>query len=160
MSGPRMRFVTVKTAEQQAALMLVGTGDGLVRRRTQLTSAIRGYGAELGLIAAKGLDKIEPLLARIAAHTPLPGLAQELFAAHAKEYARLQAQIREIEAKLRAWHKHNELSRRLAEVPGIGPIGATLAVMKGPNPKALPRGRHFSPLIRFTPKAPPTPRPT
>ena len=91
MSRPTMRFVPVKTAEQQAALMLVGTRDALVRRRTQLTNAIRGYAAEFGLIAAKGLDKIEPLLARIAAHAPLPGLAQELFAAHAKEYVRLQA---------------------------------------------------------------------
>ena len=152
MSRPTMRFVPVKTAEQQAALMLVGTRDALVRRRTQLTNAIRGYAAEFGLIAAKGLDKIEPLLARIAAHAPLPGLAQELFAAHAKEYARLQAQIREIEAKLRAWHKHNELSRRLAEVPGIGPIGATLAVMKVPNPKAFRCGRDFSAWIGLTPK--------
>ena len=152
MSRPTMRFVPVKTAEQQAALMLVGTRDALVRRRTQLTNAIRGYAAEFGLIAAKGLDKIEPLLARIAAHAPLPGLAQELFAAHAKEYVRLQAQIREIEAKLRAWHKHNELSRRLAEVPGIGPIGATLAVMKVPNPKAFRCGRDFSAWIGLTPK--------
>ena len=142
MSRPTMRFVPVKTAEQQAALMLVGTRDALVRRRTQLTNAIRGYAAEFGLIAAKGLDKIEPLLARIAAHAPLPGLAQELFA----------AQIREIEAKLRAWHKHNELSRRLAEVPGIGPIGATLAVMKVPNPKAFRCGRDFSAWIGLTPK--------
>ena len=57
MSRPTMRFVPVKTAEQQAALMLVGTRDALVRRRTQLTNAIRGYAAEFGLIAAKGLDR-------------------------------------------------------------------------------------------------------
>src|SRR5260370_16530510 len=117
MSGRRMRFVRVKTAEQQAALMRVGTRDALVRRRTQLTNAIRGYAAEFGLIAAKGLDKIEPLLARIAAHAPLPGLAQELFAAHAKEYARLQAQIREIQAKLTACHKPTDLTRPLPQAP-------------------------------------------
>src|SRR5438034_1468299 len=152
MSRPTMQFVRAKTAEQQAALMLAGMRERLVTRRTQLTNAIRGYAAEFGLIAAKGLDKIEPLLARIAAHAPLPGLARELFAAHAKEYARLQAQIREIEAKLRAWHKHNELSRRLAEVPGIGPIGATLAVMKVPNPKDFRCGRDFSAWIGLTPK--------
>ena len=67
MSRPTMRFVPVKTAEQQAALMLAGTRDALIRRRTQLTNTIRGYAAEFGLTAAKGLDKIEPLLARIAA---------------------------------------------------------------------------------------------
>src|SRR5260370_31076194 len=103
---------------------------------------------------------MERLLARIAPHTPLPGLAQELCAAHAKEYARLQAQIREIEAKLRAWHKHNELSRRLAEVPGIGPIGATLAVMKGPKPKAFRCRRGFSARVRLTPQGHSTARKT
>src|SRR5260370_26415460 len=133
--------------------MLVGTPDAPVRRRAQLTNSTRGYAAEVGLIAAKGLDKIEPLLARIAAHAALPGLAQELFAAHAKEYARLQAQIREIEAKLRAWHKHNELSRRLAEVPGIGPIGATLAVKNGPNPKAFCSRPGFSAWVGMTAEA-------
>ena len=67
MSRPTMRFVPVKTTEQQAALMLAGVRDGLIARRTQLSNTIRGYAAEFGLIAAKGLDKIEPLLARIAA---------------------------------------------------------------------------------------------
>jgi transposase len=81
MSRPRMRFVPVKTAEQQAALMLAGVRDHLIRRRTQLSNAIRGHAAEFGLVAAKGLDKIEPLLARIAADTMVPELARELFAA-------------------------------------------------------------------------------
>jgi transposase len=67
MSRPTMRFVPVKTPAQQAALMLAGTRDALIRRRTQLTNMIRGYGAEFGLTAARGLDKIEPLLERIAA---------------------------------------------------------------------------------------------
>src|SRR5690242_20726755 len=115
MSRPTMRFVPVKTAEQQAALMLVGTRDALVRRRTQVTNAIRGYAAEFGLIAARGLDKIEPLLARIAADTSLPRLAKELFETHAEDYARLREEIGKIEARLMGWHKRNELSRRLAE---------------------------------------------
>jgi transposase len=152
MSRPTMRFVPVKTAEQQAALMLVGTRDALIRRRTQLTNMIRGYAAEFGLTAAKGLDKVEPLLARIAADAQLPGLAKELFATQAKEYARLKVEIQKIEAKLMAWHKHNDLSRRLAEIPGIGPIGAVLAVMKTPNPRAFRCGRDFSAWIGMTPK--------
>lgn len=65
MSRPRMRFVPIKTAEQQAAQMLMGMRDRLVRCRTQLTNAIRGHAAEFGVVAARGLDKIEPLLARI-----------------------------------------------------------------------------------------------
>jgi len=152
MSRPTMRFVPVKTAEQQAALMLVGTRDALVRRRTQVTNAIRGYAAEFGLIAARGLDKIEPLLARIAADTSLPRLAKELFETHAEDYARLREEIGKIEARLMGWHKRNELSRRLAEVPGIGPIGATLTVMKVPNPQAFSRGRDFSAWIGLKPK--------
>ena len=152
MSRPSMRFVPVKTAEQQAALMLAGTRDALIRRRTQVSNMIRGYAAEFGLIAAKGLDKIEPLLARIAANAELPELAQQLFAAHGREYAQLQLQVREIEAKLLAWHKHNEPSLRLAEVPSIGPIGASLLVMKVPDPHAFRCGRDFSAWIGLTPK--------
>jgi transposase len=147
MSRPTMRFVPVKTAEQQAALMLAGTRDRLIRMRTQLTNAIRGYAAEFGLTAAKGLDKIEPLLARLTAATELPKLAKELFAAHAREYAQLKVEIQKIEAKLMAWHKHNELSRRLVEVPAIGPIGASLVVMKVPDPHAFRSGRDFSAWI-------------
>ena len=63
MSRPTMRFVPVKTAEQQAALMLAGVREQMVARRTQLSNMIRGYAAEFGITAAKGLDKIEPLLA-------------------------------------------------------------------------------------------------
>jgi transposase len=152
MSRPTMRFVPVKTAEQQAALMLVGTRDGLVRRRTQLTNTIRGYAAELGLVAARGLDKIGPLLARIAADGSLPELAKELFETYAAEYARLRVEIAKIEARLMGWHKHNELSRRLVEVPGIGPIGATLAVMKVADPHSFSCGRDFSAWVGLTPK--------
>jgi transposase len=152
MSRPTMRFVPVKTAGQQAALMLAGTREALIRRRTQLTNTIRGYAAEFGLSAAKGLDKIEPLLARIAADDGLPELAQELFAEYGQEYARLQRQLQKIEAKQLAWHKGNEASRRIAEVPAIGPIGASLTVMKVPDPHAFRCGRDFAAWVGLTPK--------
>src|SRR5439155_19858972 len=113
--------------------MLAGTRGGLTKRRTQLSNTIRGYAAEFGLTTAKGLDKIEPLLARIALSADLPKLAQELFAAYDRGYAQLQRQITDMETRLMAWHKHNELSRRLVEVPSIGPIGATLLAMKVTN---------------------------
>src|SRR5688572_23476160 len=132
MARPTMRFVPVKTAEQQSALMLVGTRDALVRRRTQVSNAIRGFAAEFGLVAAKGLNHIGPLLARIAADPRLPALAKELFADYAEELARLQDQITKVERRLLAWHKHNEQSRRLAEAPTIGPITASLLTMKVP----------------------------
>jgi transposase len=152
MSRPTMRFVPVKSAEQQAALMFAGTLEGLINRRTQLTNTIRGYAAEFGLTAAKGLDKIEALLARIATDARLPRIAKQMFGVYAKEYAQLKGQIAKIEAKLMAWHKHNELSRRLAEIPGIGPIGASLLTMKVTDPHAFGSGRDFAAWIGLTPK--------
>src|SRR5947209_7516218 len=150
MSRPRMRFVPVKSAEQQAALMLAGTRDRLIRNRTRLSNTIRGYAAEFGLAAAKGLDKIEPLLARIAADAAVPDLAQDLFAACGREYAGLQAQIARIEARLIAWHKDNELSRRLVEIPTLGPIGASLLAMKVSDPHAFRCGRDFAAWLGLT----------
>ena len=122
------------------------------RRRTQLSNAIRGYAAEFGLIAAKGLDKIEPLLARIAAHETLPALAKELFAEQAEDYVRLKLKLGKIDARLMAWHRENELSRRLVEVPTIGPVGASLLAMKVPDPMAFRSGRDFAAWIGLTPK--------
>jgi transposase len=103
---PTMRFVPMKTAEQQAALMLVGLRDRLIRNRTQLSNAIRGYAAEFGVSAAKGMAHLAPLFDRIQTDESVPDLARELFAAQAEEYAQLQAQIAEVDAKLMAWHKN------------------------------------------------------
>jgi transposase len=152
MSRPTMQFVPVKTEEQQAALMLAGVRQQLIARRTQLSNAIRGYAAEFGLTAAKGLDKIEPLLARIAQDETVPESARELFAFQGRDYARLQIELKAIEVKLRAWHRANADSRRLAQIPGVGPIGATTLVMKTPDPRAFPSGRHFAAWLGLTPK--------
>jgi transposase len=152
MSRPTMRFVPVKTPDQQAALMLVGLRDRLIRQRTQLANAIRGYAAVFGLVAAKGICRIELLLERTRADETLPALARELFEIHAKEYARLQVQLEEVEAKLMAWHRDDECSRRLARIPGVGPIGASMLVMKTPTPEAFRSARHFAAWLGLTPK--------
>jgi transposase len=152
MSRPTMRFVPVKTADNQAALMLIGMRDRLVRNRTQLANAIRGYAAEFGLIAAKGTSKVGPLLERIAADETLPELAHELFALHGREYAQLQVEIQKVEARLMAWHHTDECSRRLTRIPGVGPIGALMMVMKTPAPKTFRSGRHFAAWLGLTPK--------
>lgn len=152
MSRPRMRFVPIKTAEQQAAQMLAGMRDRLVGYRTQVSNAIRGYAAEFGVIAAKGLDKIEPLLERIASDPTVPELAKELFAAHGVEYARLKQLLRAIERKLLAWHRCHELSRRLADVPAIGPIGACQLTIRVTDPHAFRSGRDFAAWLGLTPK--------
>src|SRR5262252_4579556 len=98
MSRPRMRFVPVKSADQQGALMLVGVRDQLVARRTQLSNTMRGYAAEFGVTAAKGLDKIEPLLARIANEPGVPVQARALFATLGEEFAALKPKLRKLEA--------------------------------------------------------------
>ena len=152
MSRPTMRFVPVKTAEQQAALMLAGIREQMVARRTQLSNAIRGYAAEFGITAAKGLNQIEPLLARLAQDESVPELARALFAMQGREYAQLQVELKAIEVRLRAWHRANDDSRRLARIPGVGPIGATALVMKTPDPRAFPSGRHFAAWLGLTPK--------
>jgi transposase len=152
MSRPTMRFVPVKSEEQQAALMLAGVREGLIARRTQLGNAIRGYAAEFGLTAAKGVDKIEPLLAEIAQDARVPALAREMFAFQGKDYAQLQIDVKAIEVKLKAWHRANACSRRLAQIPGIGPICATTLVMKTPDPGAFASGRHFAAWAGLTPK--------
>lgn len=154
MSRPRMqeRFVPVKSTEQQAGLMLAGVRDQLIARRTQLSNTIRGYAAEFGLVAAKGLDKIEPLLARIVTDETVPELARTLFAELGREYAGLGVRLDQLEARLLAWHRANEMSLRLAEIPSIGPICATGLVMKVPNPQAFRSGRDFAAWLGLTPK--------
>ena len=95
---------------------------------------------------------LDPLLERIQADESLPALARELFAIQAKEYAQLQAQIDEVDAKLMAWHRADECSRRLAKIPGVGPIGAALLKMKTPEPELFRSGRQFAAWIGLTPK--------
>lgn len=152
MSRPTMRFVPVKTVEQQAALMLVGVRDRLIRNRTQLANTIRGYAAEFGLTAAKGIAHVVPLLDRIQADVTLPALARDLFATQAGELTELQAQIDAVDTKLIAWHRADECSQRLVKIPSVGPIGAMLLRMKTPQPELFQSGRQFAAWIGLTPK--------
>jgi transposase len=152
MSRPSMRFVPMKTRENQAALMLVSLREGCVRRRTQLTNAIRGHAAEFGLTAARGIDKIAPLLARIAADDSLPPLARTLFAEMGAELAALDERLKRLDAELMAYHRSDEVSRRLAQIPGVGPVGAVMLSLKTPDPKSFRSARHFAAWIGLTPK--------
>ncbi|XKM37776.1 IS110 family transposase (plasmid) [Rhizobium ruizarguesonis] len=152
MSRPTMRFVPVKTPNNQAVLMLLGMRERLLRNRTQLSNAIRGYATEFGLTVAKGISRLDHLFERIAADSSLPALARELFTLHAQEYRDLQMRIAEVDDKLDDWRHENEMIRRLIKVPGIGPIGAALIVMKTPDPQGFKSGRDFAAWIGLTPK--------
>jgi len=152
MSRPTMRFVPVKSAEQQSALMLNAVRERLIHCRTQLSNAIRGHAAEFGLVVPKGLAHIESLLTRIDRDEGLPELARSLFADLALEWGRLADEVRAIEGRLMAWHRQNPMSRRLAQIPAIGPIGASMLVMKTPDPAAFKSARHFAAWMGLTPK--------
>jgi transposase len=152
MSRPTMRFVGVKTAEQQAALMLLALRDRLIRNRTQLSNAIRGHAAEFGLQAARGLAHVLPLLERIESDDTVPPTARELFAMQTQEYKDLQTRIAAVEARLVAWQKTNECCQRLMAIPGLGPIGAAMLAMKAPAPDLFRSGRQFAAWLGLTPR--------
>src|SRR6185312_15716818 len=101
---------------------LAGMRERLGRRRTQLANTIRGYAAEFGRVAARGASHVAPLLERLRADAELPDLAREMFAELAEELAGIEERLAAVEVRLKAWHRTHEASRRLAEVPGIGPV--------------------------------------
>ena len=154
MSRPKVkkRFVAVKTVEQQARQMLIGVREGLLKRRTQVSNSIRGYAAEFGLSAPKGLGRLEPLLERIKEDQALPELVRDLFAMLGGQYRHVSAQIREIEAKLMALCRASPLSRRLLGVPSIGPVLAAALPAKVADPKAFGSGRNFAAWVGLTPR--------
>jgi transposase len=150
LSRPSMRFVPVKSADEQAAAMLLSVRDLLVKQRTMLVNAIRSHAAEFGVIGAKGVGRISEVLAR--ARESLPRLAWDLLAVLAGQFAVLEIQLGNIERQLRAWHRENERSRRLATMAGIGPVGAMTMVLRVPDPTVFRSGRHFASWIGLTPR--------
>ena len=151
MSRPSMRFVPVKSADQQAALMLLATRDLLVKQRTMLVNAIRGHAAEFGAIAAKGLGRVAELL-QAAAAQGVPPLALEMLRLLAGQLDALDIKLKTIEAKLLAWHKQDPVSQCLATQPGIGPIGAVSFSLKVTDPKLFRSARHFAAWLGLTPR--------
>lgn len=153
MSRPSMRFVPVKSAEQQAALMLLRTRELLVKQRTMLVNAMRGHAAEFGVVAAKGLAQVSDLLQRAhAEEAGVPALALEMLGLLANQLAALDGKLKTIEARLMAWHRQDPLSQCLATQPGIGPIGAVSFSLRVTDPKAFRSGRHFAAWLGLTPK--------
>jgi transposase len=150
MSRPAMRFVPVKSADEQAAAMLLSVRDLLVKQRTMLANAIRGHAAEFGVIGAKGVGRIAEVLAR--ARECVPPLARDLMVVLAGQLEVLEIQLGKIEKQLRTWHRENERSRRLATVPGIGPVGAMTMVLRVPDPTVFRSGRHLASWIGLTPR--------
>jgi transposase len=127
---PSMRFVPTKSEQQQCGLMLHRSRQLLVRQRTMLSNAIRGHLAELGIVSAKGRNGMAELLGIIAneGSNCIPATARLSLEVLARQYAAIAAEIGTIEKQIHAWHRSCEASRRLEEIPGIGPIIATALV--------------------------------
>lgn len=150
MSRPTMRFVPVKTVEQQAGLMLLKQRERLVAERTALSNAIRGHAGEFGYVVAKGLDKIPLLLAQLAAAADVPELARRLFQRDGARFTQLQAELAELDREVAAWRRQSEVSQRLAQLPGIGELGAMMLPLKTPDPRGFKSGRDFAAWIGLT----------
>jgi hypothetical protein len=120
-------FVPTKSEQQQSGLMLHRSRQLLVRQRTMLSNAIRGHLAELGIISAKGRNGTAELFKIIADEKDgrIPAAARFSLDVLARQHAAIAAEIGAIEKRIHAWHRSSEESRRLEQIPGVGPIVAT-----------------------------------
>ena len=151
---PTMRFVAVKTAEQQAAVLLHRGRERLVRQRTGLVNALRGHLAEFGVIAPQGLRNVGKLIAivRDEGDARLPDLARQVLQVLANQIEQIETAVTALERQLLAWHKTDPVSQRLASIPGIGPIIATAIATTVADPKVFRSGREFAAWLGLVPR--------
>ena len=151
---PTMRFVAVKSTEQQSVLMLHRTRELLVRQRTMLVNAIRAHMAEFGVVARTGLPQVKDLLAIIADEQDerIPPLARKCLAGLARQLLSLEQEIVAGEKRIHAWHRTSEASRRLETTPGIGQITASALAASITDPQVFTSGRAMAAWIGLVPK--------
>jgi transposase len=151
---PTMRFVSIKSAEQQAQLMQHRTRDLLMRQRTQLVNAIRAHMAELGIAAQQGNAGIRQLLAIIADEEDarLPADARASLMVLAAQLEAMQTAIGALEKRIVAQHRSNQDSKRLQTIPGVGVIGATAIAATITDPAAFRSGRDFAAWVGLVPR--------
>jgi transposase len=151
---PSMRFVPTKSEQQQSGLMLHRSRQLLVRQRTMLSNAIRGHMAELGIISAKGRTGTATLLKVIAnaEDDRIPPAARFCLDVLARQYVAITAEVGSIDKRIHAWHRSCEESRRLEEIPGVGPIVATALVAEIGDWREFRSGRSLAAWIGLVPK--------
>jgi transposase len=154
-SRPTMRFVAIKSADQQSVLALHRTRDLLVRQRTQLVNMIRAQLAEFGIVLAKGVQHALRLVDQLLeGEVPdIPALACKIVIALAEQIRVLQVQIGRLEKDMKAWFRGNDLARRLATIPGIGVITASALAASVTDPHRFTSARQFAASLGLTPKA-------
>ena len=153
-SRANMRFVPTKTPEHQSGLVLHRTRQLFIRQQTSVTNAIRGHLAEFGIVAPVGRNGVEELLNVVTDTNDkrVPEVARVCLAALGVQLQRFKEQILEFDRLITAWHRSNEMSKRLDDIPGVGPVLATALVASVADPKAFRSGRNFSAWIGLVPK--------
>src|SRR6201987_673749 len=151
---PSMRFVPTKSEQQQSGLMLHRSRQLLVRQRTMLSNAIRGHLAELGIISAKGRNGTAELFKIICDEKDgrNPGAARVHLCVLARQHAAISVEIGAIEKRIHALYRASEESRRLQQIPGVGPIVATALISEVGDWKGFSSGRSLAAWIELVPK--------
>ena len=151
-SRPTMRFVAVKTEEQQARSMVFRTRDLLVRQRTQLINALRGHLAEHGVVAPQGRAHLKTLaIALDGAETSMPQVVRDVGRIYLEQIEQLNSKVADLEKTLRREAQCSEETRRLQTMPGIGPITAMAVEAFAPPMKTFRRGRDFAAWLGLVP---------
>ena len=150
-SRPSMRSVPVKSVEQQANGIILKHREMLVSQRTQAINALRGHATEFGVIAAKGTIRVAALLENLAADVAIPAAARTMFQAMGAPIEALDQRVAALDVELAALHKADPVSQMLAEIPGVGPLGA-LTIATTIEPGNFKSARHFAAWLGLTPK--------
>ena len=151
MSRPDMRFVPIKSADQQAVLMQHKTRDLLVKQRTMIVNALRGHLSEFGLIAARGIHRVHDLLALALDEEGLPEEARQAVAVLAEQSELLDGKIDAMENKIAKSSAKYPMARLLKEIPAIGPLIGSALAASYPDPSVFKSGRDFAASLGLTP---------
>jgi len=153
-SRPNMRFVPIKNAEQQAVLALHRARQGFVRARTAQANQIRGLLAEYGIIIPQGICHITQRLPGILedGESDLPGMFRQLLQRLGEHLKELDRQVGELELQIQLWHREHDASRKLAQIPGIGPITASALVASIGDAKSFKNGRQLAAWLGLVPR--------
>jgi len=152
---PTMRFVAFKSREQQAALSLHRVRRLLIGQRTQLVNMMRSQLAEFGIAIPAGLERALQMARQIIdgeVENALPAQAAEVVALLARQALEIHARLRELDLRLAALQRSDEVARRLATIPGIGPVGATALAASVTDPHQFRSGRQFAAWLGLTPR--------
>jgi transposase len=151
-SRPGMRFVPIKSAEQQATLMLHKTRELLIKQQTMSINALRGHLSEFGIVVAKGIGRVGELLELAKADGTLPEAAAAAVKILAQHLEMLDKAIDDLEKQIGRAHAQNEMSQLLEKVPGIGKIIASVITASVPDPSVFKSGRDFAVWLGLTPR--------